>query len=159
MHLTGIASEDTFTLQTIGQLGLDARGLLLGGIIIGSLGVLDDVTTSQAVAVAEIKSANHTLRWRELYVRSMRIGRTHIAGMVNTLVLAYAGVSLSLLLIMYIAPQPLWVLLNSEMIISEILRAVIGSCSLIAAVPLTSLLAAWWYDGRVPRQWDVKAGG
>ena len=104
-HLTGLGSEDAFYLRYAPIDGLDLRGLLLGGIIIGVLGVLDDVATAQAAAVEEIKRANSKLGFSELYKRGLSVGREHIVSLVNTLVLAYTGASFPLLLLFVIYPN------------------------------------------------------
>lgn len=122
---------------------IDLRGLLLSGIIIGTLGVLDDVTMSQSAAVEEIHRANKMLSLKELYKRGMAVGKEHIIALVNTLVLAYAGAALPVLLLLSIYSEPLWVTLSSEMIVEEIVRSISGSFSLILAVPITTFLAAY----------------
>lgn len=142
-RLTGTADEEMlFLLQDYP--GLDTSGILLAGIIIGSLGVLDDITISQASAVFELRRANALLSARELYRRAVRIGADHIAAAVNTLVLAYAGASLPLLLLLLASPagEPWWIFLNREMIATEIVRTLTGSIGLLAAVPLTTLIAS-----------------
>ena len=110
-HLTGLGDEDSATLQTLVQ-GVSASGLLLGGIIIGALGVLDDVTTTQASTVMEIHRANRSLGPMQLFGRAMNVGRDHIASTTNTLVLAYAGASLPLLMILAGQGQPLGTLVS-----------------------------------------------
>jgi uncharacterized membrane protein len=141
--LSGAASEEAYYIQ-VGQFeNLDLRGLLFGAIIIGTLGVLDDVTTSQVAAIEEIHKANGSLSVTELYHRGMSVGREHIAALVNTLALAYAGASFPLFLLVAAFPtQPLWVTLNSQIIIEEVIRTLVGSSALVLAVPLSSLLAA-----------------
>ncbi len=139
-RLTGYGSEEVGFLQTIG-VPIDPRGLLLAGILIGALGVLDDVTISQASAVFELSSVNHRLSVRDLYRRAMNIGQDHIASTVNTLVLAYVGASLPLLLLFAIYPQPFGQLLNREFVTEEIVRTLVGSLGLVTAVPITTLLA------------------
>ncbi len=142
--LTGAGSEEAYSLQFGQFANLNLRGLLLGGIIIGTLGVLDDITTSQSAAIEEISKANSSLTPIELYRRGISIGREHIASLVNTLILAYAGVSLPVFLffLVYKDTQPLWVTLNGEFIVEEIVRAAVGSSALILAVPISTLLAA-----------------
>jgi uncharacterized membrane protein len=142
-RLTGAGSEEAILLQ-VGHLGeVNLRGLLLGGILLGALGVLDDITTGQAAAVEEISRANPSLGASELYRRGLSVGREHIIGLVNTLVLAYAGASLPLFVLFTINPdQPLWVTLNTEFVAEEIVRTLVGSIALILAVPVTTLLAA-----------------
>ncbi len=137
----GMGTEDAqFLLGPLGNVNLS--GILLAGIIIGTLGVLDDVTTGQAAAVEEIYEANKSLSVGELYKRGMSVGKEHIIALVNTLVLAYAGASLPVLILLSIYSQPIWVTLSSEMIVEEIVRTMSGSVSLILAVPITTYLAA-----------------
>ncbi len=151
-YLFGFGSEDAYYLQQFGPLaGLDFRGLLLGGIIIGVLGVLDDTTTIQAAAVEELKLANPSLTFGQLYQRAMSVGREHITSLVNTLVLAYAGAGLPLFLLFSATPnQPGWVTFNSEFIAEEIVRTLTGSAALILAVPITTALAAWHFSRIAP---------
>lgn len=144
--LFGLGTEEAFFLQTAPIEALSLKGLLLGGIIIGTLGVLDDVTTAQSAAVEELKKANPSLEMRELYKRGMSIGHEHITALVNTLVLAYVGASLPLLLLFTIYKQPLWVTLNSELVMEEIIRTLVGSTSLIFAVPITTLFSAYYWN-------------
>jgi uncharacterized membrane protein len=140
-HLTGLASEEAGYLQALsGQ--IDVRGLLLGGIIIGSLGVLDDVTVTQASAVWELHEANPNYGPRQLYGSALRIGRDHIASVVNTLVLAYAGASLPLLVLFVEANRGLGDVLTGETVAVEIVRTLVGSIGLVASVPITTALAA-----------------
>ena len=140
-HLTGLADEEAGYLQALSS-QIDLRGLLLGGIIIGSLGVLDDVTVTQASAVWELHEANPTYDARRLYSAALRIGRDHIASVVNTLVLAYAGASLPLLVLFVEANRGLRDVLTSETVAAELVRTLVGSVGLVAAVPLTTALAA-----------------
>ncbi|WP_399014253.1 YibE/F family protein [Streptomyces sp. FIT100] len=122
--------------------GIDMSGLLLAGVIIGSLGVLDDVTVTQTSAVWELHQADSTLGPRGLYRAAIRIGRDHIASVVNTLILAYAGASLPLLLLFSIAESGVGTVANSELVAEEIVRTLIGSIGLVASVPVTTVLAA-----------------
>lgn len=142
-HLTGAASENAYFLQFGSLKNISLSGLLLGGIIIGALGVLDDITTSQAAAVEEIHKANRKLTLPQLYQRGLSVGREHIASLVNTLFLAYAGASFPLLLLLTDNPQqPLWLTLNQEFMVEEIVRTLVGSSALVLAVPITTFLAA-----------------
>lgn len=143
--LFGMGSEEAFYLQFSGDTVINLRGLLLGGIIIGMLGVLDDVTTTQAAAVEEIHKANPSLSTKELYTRGSSVGREHITSLINTLVLAYTGAALPLLLLFHIYETPLWVTLNSEIVMEEVVRMIAGSLALILAVPITTYVAAEWY--------------
>ena len=120
-----------------------AEGLLLAGMIIGALGVLDDVCVAQASAVFELKAANPALRGWDLFERAMNIGRDHIASTVNTLFLAYAGAALPLLIILSLQTEPVSILLNREFLATEIVRTLVGSIGIVASVPLTTALAAW----------------
>ncbi|MFJ4904336.1 YibE/F family protein [Streptomyces sp. NPDC093249] len=121
---------------------IDMSGLLLAGIIIGSLGVLDDVTVTQTSAVWELHQADPDMGPRALYRAGIRIGRDHIASVVNTLVLAYAGAALPLLLLFSIAQSSMGTVANSELVAEEIVRTLVGSIGLVASVPLTTALAA-----------------
>jgi uncharacterized membrane protein len=140
--LFGAGSEEAFYLQ-LGLQVVNLRGLLLGGIILGALGVLDDITTGQAAAVQEISLANPALGPRELYRRGLSVGTEHITALVNTLFLAYAGASLPLFILFTVnVDQPMWVTVNSEFVAEEIVRTLVGSSALVLAVPITTLLAA-----------------
>ncbi len=121
---------------------VDLEGLLLGGIIVGALGVLDDVTITQASAVWELRAANPEMGYGALYRSALRIGRDHIASTVNTLVLAYAGASLPLLLIFSLSDQTVGNILTTEIMAEEIVRTLVGSIGLVASVPITTALAA-----------------
>lgn len=139
-RFTGFGAEEVGFLQA--ALGsINPRGLLLAGILIGAIGVLDDLTISQASAVFELARANPSYGVRELYRRAMNIGQDHIASTVNTLVLAYVGASLPLLLLFAIYPQPFGQIINREFVAEEVVRTLVGSLGLVAAVPLTTLIA------------------
>jgi uncharacterized membrane protein len=140
--LTGYASEEAAFLQVLSPGVFDIRDLLLAGIVVGALGILDDVTVSQAAIVQQLREANPQLGFRELYRRAMRVGQDHIASVVNTLALVYAGAALPLLLLLRTSPLPLTYLLSQEIIAEEIARMMVASIGLMAAVPLTTLLAA-----------------
>ncbi|WP_027659948.1 YibE/F family protein [Salinispora fenicalii] len=140
-RLTGYGSEEAITLSMF-QTNVDLHGLLLAGIIIGSLGVLDDVTVTQAATVTELATANPGLSRRQLYRSATRVGRAHIASTVNTIVLAYAGASLPVLLLLTADSRPVSQILTSEFLAQEIVRSAVATLGLIAAVPLTTGLAA-----------------
>ncbi|MEK7105665.1 MAG: YibE/F family protein [Patescibacteria group bacterium] len=142
-HLFGFGSEESFfVLADLPNLSL--QGLLLAGIMLGLLGVLDDITTAQSAVVDELKQANPNLGFKELYRRGISVGREHIASLINTLFLAYAGASLPLFLLFYVnGTQSLAITLNNQMIAEEIIRTLVGSACLILAVPITTALAAW----------------
>ncbi len=143
--MTGLGTEEAFFLKTseFFSSGIDIRGLLLAGFLIGTLGVLDDVATAQSATVEELHKANPKLNFSELYTRGLSVGKEHIISLVNTLILAYTGASFPLILLFSIYEKPLWVTLNSEIIMEEILRMLAGSTALILAVPITTFLAAW----------------
>lgn len=142
-QLSGQGTEEAFYLQVSNLQAINLRGLLLGGIIIGTLGVLDDITTAQVAVVDQLRHANAELTVQELYHRGLIVGKEHIASLVNTLVLAYVGVALPLLLLVITnTHQPLWVSFNSQYIIEEAVRALVGSATLVLAVPIATLLAA-----------------
>jgi uncharacterized membrane protein len=140
MALAGAGDDSSFAL---GQLhGVDLRGLLLAGILIGSLGVLDDVTVTQAATVQELAAANPGYRTRELYSAAIRVGRAHIASVINTIVLAYAGASLPLLVLVVALDDPLGQVLSDQLVATELVRSAVGTIGLIAAVPITTAAAA-----------------
>ncbi|HEX4905557.1 MAG TPA: YibE/F family protein [Acidimicrobiales bacterium] len=141
-ELSGRAAEEAGFLQiTASQVRL--QGLILAGVVIGTLGVLDDVTVLQVSAVWELHHANPEMPRRDIYRAAIRIGRDHIASTVNTLVLAYAGASLPLFLLLTQAHQGLSDIANSELVATEIVRTLVGSIGLVASVPITTLLATW----------------
>jgi uncharacterized membrane protein len=143
LHLYGTGTEEAIYAQ-FGESGnINLRGLLLGGILIGVLGVLDDITTAQVAVVDELKKANQNFKFKDLYTRSMSVGREHIASLINTLVLAYVGASFPLVLLFQQYKQPLGYIINSELVAEEIGRTIVGSAVLIIAVPITTALAAW----------------
>jgi uncharacterized membrane protein len=140
--LTGFSSEEAGFLQVFKPGMINIKGLLLAGIIIGVLGVLDDITISQSAIVQQLKSANPKLKPRELYKKAMAVGKDHIASMVNTLVLVYTGASLPLLLLFIDNPHPFSEIINYEIIADEVVRTLVGSVGLILAVPITTLIAS-----------------
>ena len=141
--LSGFGSEEAGFLSMFPGMQINLQGILLAGIIIGVLGVLDDITVSQSACVFELHDANKSLSFSELYKRGMRVGQDHIASLVNTLVLAYAGASLPLLLLFVLSGgEPVSQLINREMIANELVRTLVGSLGLVSAVPITTMLAA-----------------
>lgn len=140
--LTGFASEEAGFLQAFKPGLINIKGLLLAGIIIGVLGVLDDITISQSAIVQQLKAANPKLKAGELYKKAMAVGKDHIASMVNTLVLVYTGAALPLLLIFIDNPHPFSEIVNYEIIADEVVRTLVGSIGLILAVPITTFIAS-----------------
>ncbi|MEA3355537.1 MAG: YibE/F family protein [Patescibacteria group bacterium] len=142
-QLTGLGSDEAMYLQVSQQSISSMKGLLLGGIMIGALGVIDDITVTQAAIVFELKKANQKLGIKELYKRGLEVGKDHIASMTNTLVLAYTGASLPLFLLFYSSEViPSWVAINSEIIVEEVVSTLVGSLGLVASVPIVTYLAA-----------------
>jgi uncharacterized membrane protein len=140
-NITGFTSEEA-RLANYSVGGLSLQGLLLAGIIIGGLGVLDDVTIAQASTVFELQRADPEASFARLLRGALTVGRDHIAATVNTLFLAYAGASLPLLILFVTGVDPLGTILTSEVVAVEVVRTLVGSVGLIAAVPLTTALAA-----------------
>jgi uncharacterized membrane protein len=139
--LTGLDDETSTLVGTLGT-QIDTRGLLLAGVVIGALGILDDVTVTQTSAVWELRRANPALGWRALYAAGLRIGRDHVASAVNTLVMAYAGAALPLLLYSSLSGVGFGTIMTSQNVASEVVRTLVGSIGLIAAVPITTAIAA-----------------
>jgi len=133
--------EIAFLIPLVGD-RIDLQGILLAATVFGALGVLDDVTVTQAAAVEQLHRADPSASRRGVLSRAMRVGRSHIAATVNTLVLAYLGAGLPLLLLFALGGQEPMTVLNSEIVAVEVIRALIGSIGIVAAVPLTTLVAA-----------------
>ena len=148
---TGTGNDAAVYLNVTTRGTLDLPAVLLASIIIGMLGVLDDVAVTQAAIVEELKAANQAYRFKELYRAAMRVGRDHISALTNTLVFAYVGAALPLVLLMSLMETPLTYLVNQEMVADEIVRILVGSMGLMLAVPLTTVIAAWWWHARVPQ--------
>ncbi|WP_210649877.1 YibE/F family protein [Nocardioides sp. SYSU D00065] len=140
LHLTGVTDDLSAAVGTTQQ--VNTQGLLLAGIVIGSLGVLDDVTVTQAVTVTEVAHANPRYGALQLYRAASRVGRSHIASVVNTIILAYAGSSLPLLILIVASSDPLGGVLTDQVIAQELVRSAVATLGLVAAVPVTTGLAA-----------------
>lgn len=140
-HLTGFSDSAAGAVNISLGNSVNMSGLLLGGLIIGVLGIIDDLAVTQVVTVAELKSTDPSIPAKALYTRAMRVGREHLGAVVNTLVLAYAGASLPLLLLFSLTPAPLSLLINSEVIAVEIVRAAVGGTALVLVVPVATYLA------------------
>jgi len=139
-RFSGFASEEAIFLN-VADARIQLTGLILGGIVIGALGAIDDMTVTQASVVWELKAANPDLGRGRLFAAAMRIGRDHVASTVNTLALAYAGASLPLLLLFVLTRQSIGTVANGEVVATEIVRTLVGSLGLVASVPLTTWLA------------------
>jgi uncharacterized membrane protein len=144
-HLTGLGTEDSYLLEIAPNISINPKGLLLGGIIISTLGALNDVTTTQVASIFALFKANKEQTFLHLIEHGMSIGREHIASMINTLVLAYAGTSLPIFIFLVLNPNhlPLWVILNTQQFGEEIVRTSAGSIGLMLSVPIATLLAAY----------------
>ena len=143
-------SEDATYLQAIGITEIDLGGLILAAIIFGALGILDDVTVTQAAIVSELHDANPALRGMTLARRAMNVGRSHIAATVNTLVLAYVGASLPLLVLFAAGRQDPLLTASTEAVAVEVVRAIVGSIGIVAAVPLTTVIGVTLVDRQLP---------
>lgn len=141
-RLTGYGDENALFLSQMSSQAINIKGLLLAGMLIGALGVLDDLVISQASAVFELHAANTSLSFGFLFKRAMNIGRDHAAATVNTLVLAYAGASLPMLLLFTISNQDPAMLVNVSFIAEEIVRTLVGSIGLFISIPVTTALSS-----------------
>ncbi len=148
MRFTGFGDDASVYLNFATDGKIDLVGLLLGGIIIGLLGVLDDVAITQASVVEELKGANASFGFKDLYERALSVGRDHVGSLVNTLALAYVGAALPMLLLYSFSSASPLTLLNQEVIAAEVVRVIVGSIGLLLAVPFTTLLAAWYFKDK-----------
>ena len=152
-RITGLGTEEALILPFIAG-DVDLSALLLGGAVIGALGALDDITITQVATVAELHDRRPDLGKAELFASGIRVGREHIASTVNTLLLAYAGASMPLLLLFSTSDQSLDTVANSEVIAVEIVRTLCGSMGLVAAVPITTAMAALVVTGELHQHRD-----
>ena len=141
--LTGLTSEETVTLQGYDPT-LNFSGIVLAGIVVAGLGVLNDVTITQASAIWQLKEVSPDISWRELYTRGMAVGRDHIASTVYTIVFAYAGAALPLLLIFELSDRSLWTIVTSSDLAEEVIRTLVGAIALVLAVPVTTAAGAFF---------------
>ncbi len=142
-RLTGLTSEETVRLQTYDP-AIDFSGLVLAGVVVAGLGVLNDVTITQASAIWQLHEVDPGMTWRDLYRRGMVVGRDHIASTVYTIVFAYAGASLPLLMLFEVYAQPWDVVLTSSAMAEEVIRTLVGSIALVLAVPVTTAAGAFF---------------
>ncbi len=156
-HLTGLASDEAIFLRTtVGDISIE--GLLLAGLVIATLGVLDDLTVSQSSTVLALRRADPTLGFGGLFRAAVAVGQDHVAATVNTLVLAYAGASLPVLLIFSLGDTSFGDAVNSEAVATEVVATLVGSIGLVLAVPLTTALAALLAVRLAPAEIDAHAG-
>ena len=140
-HLTGFSSENATQLLQFDPT-LDFSGLVLAASVVVGLGILNDVTITQAAAVWQLHEASPQAGWRELFGRGMSIGRDHIASTVYTIVFAYAGAALPLLLLFQLYDRPFWTVLTGSEVGEEVIRTFVGGIALVLAVPVTTLIGA-----------------
>lgn len=145
-HISGYANEEANFLDIAKNGQLNIQSLLVAGIIIGSIGILDDVSVSQVSVVNEIAKANPNFGFFELFKRSMSVGRDHVASMVNTLFLVYTGAAMPLMLLFLDSSVSFSQIINTEMVAEEIVRTLVASIGLILAVPTTTFMAANYYS-------------
>ena len=145
-HLTGFGSEEAMMIN-IGASQVNLKGLLLAGLLVGALGALTDITIVQASVVRELAHVNPAFGLRELYTRAMNVGLDHIGSLVNTLVLAYSGAALPLMVLLHLNQFSIARSLNLELVASEIVHTIVGSIGLILAVPFTTFIAALMFRG------------
>lgn len=155
-QLSGIASEEASLLfLTVDSISIPT-GLLLAGIILGAVGVLDDIAVTQTETVEELKNTDPSLSRRELFLKAMNIGRHHIASVVNTLVLAYAGVALPIFLLFYLRDDlSIWRFVNEELVAEEIIRTLAGTIALILLVPIATYIATLVHPEKAEKQKKV----
>lgn len=150
-RLSGLASDEAVFLNLSTRGSLDFSGLLLGAMIIGVLGVLDDIAVTQAAVVSELFNTDQSLSRKEVYTKAIRVGKEHVGALVNTLALAYTGASLPLLLLFSTSDSPVGSILNLEIFATEIIRTIVGSIGLVLTVPITTLLAVYFLKGYKPK--------
>ena len=141
--LSGFATEDATFLQLSAVNPINMKGLLMAGIIVGLLGILDDITISQAAIVEKLRQASPSLSPHELFTRAMDVGKDHIGSVINTLILVYAGAALPFMLLFFATPQSFATFVNFEMIAEEVVRTITASMGLVLAVPITTFFAAF----------------
>ncbi|RLC34998.1 hypothetical protein DRH14_01785 [Candidatus Shapirobacteria bacterium] len=143
--LTGLSSEEAAIVKSNFENTINMKGLILSGIMLASLGALDDITIAQAGIVAQLSQTMNETSFIQLYKRAMAVGRDHITSMVNTLILVYTGASLPLLLLFVDNPHPFAEIINYEFIAEEVVRTLVASIGLVLAVPLSTVLASIFY--------------
>jgi uncharacterized membrane protein len=151
-------SQEIVFLQQLTEGRIDLSGLLLAAVIFGGLGVLNDVAISQAATVDELRAVSPAMPRRELYRRTMNVGIAHLAATVNTLVFAYLGAALPLLVVLAIQVESFSLTVNEELIAVEVVRALVGSIGILLAVPATTAIAAWLAP-RPPIRWEPAVAG
>jgi uncharacterized membrane protein len=143
MKLSGMSEDSAYLVNLIDQ-SINFKGLLFAGVIIGSLGVLNDMVISQVSAVREIKFINENLSDKDIFKRAYRIGISHVSSMTNTLFLAYAGSSLTILLLFFIGASSFNDVLNNYLISTEIFRSLVGAIGIVLSMPISTWLAVYY---------------
>ena len=150
--LYGLGTEEAFFIQVGNLADINLKGLLLGSIIIGAIGVLDDVTMVQVTTIEEMYNIDPNITQKNLHSKALKIGHEHIISMMNTLFIAYAGAMLPMFLFFGFQSNmsvPLWVKLNSELIIEEVVRSIVGSTALVCSVPITTYISVHYYKKKI----------
>jgi len=144
--VTGYIDENSIAVHFGTEHLIDVKGLLLGGIIIGTLGALNDITITQAATMFELAQTDRQLSHKQLFWKGLRVGREHVVSLINTLVLAYAGSSLTIFIFLFYNSSyyPLWVILNNETLNEEIIRTISGTMGLVLVVPIVTFMAAYF---------------
>ncbi len=157
-HLSGFGSEEAYDLHIGLKSLVDFRGLLLGGIIIATIGALNDITTTQSATIFELNHTDPKFDFDDLLKKGMSVGREHAVSLVNTLVLAFIGSSLALFILYFYNPtkEPLWAILNSEIISEEIIRTIVGTSGLLLSMPIVTILATF-YCAHYSREYKNKS--
>ncbi|HON80380.1 MAG TPA: YibE/F family protein [Spirochaetota bacterium] len=148
MHLSGLITNEMLTVFYASDVAIDLRGLALSGMIIAALGAVMDVCISIASSTAEIYSAKPDISPKDAFKSVLTIGTDIMGSMVNTLILAYVGSSLSLILLIsmrFSADMPVWMIFNYNPVLSEIVKSVVGSVGMFACIPITALIAVYFY--------------
>jgi uncharacterized membrane protein len=151
-RLTGLTTDETVTLLQYDPT-LNFSGLVLAGIVVAGLGVLNDVTITQASAIWQLQEVNPEMSGRELYRRGMAVGRDHIASTVYTIVFAYAGAALPALLVFSLYQRSVWTTVTSSALAEEVIRTLVGAIALVLAVPVTTAAGAFFAKAA-----DTRAG-
>jgi uncharacterized membrane protein len=146
--ITGLGNEDFYTLQLGPTSIINIQGLFLSAIIIGTLGALNDITTTQSATILELKKLDSKLKFKDLFQKGLAVGKEHIASLVNTLVLAYAGSSFAIFIFFVLNPAkiPYWVILNNEIVADEVIKIIAGSVGLLLCVPIVTLIASYVFS-------------
>lgn len=156
--LTGLISEEATSLVSLGYSFINLRGLLLAAIIIGTMGVLDDMVFSQLSVITQLQATNPKITKHELFTRAYHVGHDHTTAIINTLVLAYTGAAFPLLILLSLHQPPFdsfTGILNHELVATEIIRTVLGSVGLLLAMPISTYIGVYlfsWDKQRTEKQ-------